>query len=94
MNTKEFWQSEVIHLLKKLISTPSMSREEEQTGGLIESFLRTHGCSAHRKKHNIWARNRYFDENKPVLLLNSHHDTVKPNQGYTKRRYRVVMASN
>lgn len=91
MNTKEFYQSEVIDLLKKLISTPSMSREEEQTGNLIESFLHTHGCSTRRKKHNIWAKNRYYDENKPVLLLNSHHDTVKPNQGYTRDPFNPVI---
>lgn len=91
MNTKEFYQLEVIDLLKKLISTPSPSREEEQTGDLIESFLHTHGCSAHRIKNNIWAKNRYFDEKKPILLLNSHHDTVKPNQGYTRDPFNPVI---
>ena len=33
--------------------------------------------------NNIWATNKYFDEGKPTILLNSHHDTVKPNKGYT-----------
>ena len=37
----------------------------------------------HQDKNNIWAYNLHFNEALPTLLLNSHHDTVKPNQGYT-----------
>ena len=37
-----------------------------------------------RKKNNVFVFNRYFDASKPTLLLNSHHDTVKPNSAYTK----------
>ncbi|MFM7155984.1 MAG: M20 family metallo-hydrolase [Bacteroidota bacterium] len=84
MKTKEYYSTEAIRLLGELVSTPSLSREEENTGNLIESFLRTHGCITNRNRNNIWARNRHFDREKPVLLLNSHHDTVKPNQGYTR----------
>ncbi len=29
------------------------------------------------------AVNKHFDAAKPTILLNSHHDTVKPNKGYT-----------
>jgi acetylornithine deacetylase len=34
--------------------------------------------------NNVWACNKHFDPAKPTLLLNSHHDTVKPNAGYTR----------
>ncbi len=40
-----------------------------------------------RDHHNIWAKNEYFDASKPTILLNSHHDTVKPNKGYTRDPY-------
>jgi len=42
------------------------------------------GIKTHRKLNNIWARNEHFDASKPTILLNSHHDTVKPNSGYTR----------
>jgi acetylornithine deacetylase len=71
-------------LLRKLISTPSFSGEEDQTGDAIEAFLQGFGVETHRQYNNIYAFNKHFDERKPTLLLNSHHDTVKPNSAYTK----------
>ncbi|HLP95485.1 MAG TPA: M20 family metallo-hydrolase [Saprospiraceae bacterium] len=76
--------SDITALLQKLIATPSFSKEEDKTGDLLEQFLRERGAEPHRKKHNVWVRNKYFTPGKPTLLLNSHHDTVKPNQGYTR----------
>lgn len=73
-----------IALLKKLISTPSFSREEDGTAQIIESFLKEKGIETDRRQNNIWAYNRHFDRRKPTILINSHHDTVKPNSGYTK----------
>lgn len=78
---------EVFELLKNLIATQSFSREEDKTGDLLEQFLQKHGVSTQRKKHNIWAKNLHFDPKKPVILLNSHHDTVYPNQGYTRNPF-------
>ncbi|KAB7732748.1 M20/M25/M40 family metallo-hydrolase [Rudanella paleaurantiibacter] len=72
-----------ISLLKQLIATPSFSREEDKTALLIEQFLTDQSIPFRRKKNNIWAYNRYFDPAKPTLLLNSHHDTVKPNPSWT-----------
>lgn len=70
-------------LLKGLIATASFSREEEGTATLIEKFLKDQGVKTHRYLNNIFAVSRHFDPKKPTLLLNSHHDTVKPNKGYT-----------
>ena len=81
--TKEQLQENAIGLLKQLIATPSFSKDEAQTAAIIESFLKRHGCQTNRHLNNIWARTKYFDHNKPTILLNSHHDTVKPNKGYT-----------
>ena len=74
---------EAIELLKHLIATPSLSREEDKTATVIESFLESHGVKVNRHLNNIWACNQLYDEKKPGILLNSHHDTVKPNRGYT-----------
>ncbi len=73
-----------ITLLKNLIETPSFSTEEEKTAILIEQFLTNYKIPFKRQGNNIYAFNKYFDPKKPNLLLNSHHDTVKPNSGYTR----------
>lgn len=74
---------EATDLLRRLIATPSFSREEEHTALLIEAFFAQHEIPFQRKGNNLWATNRYFDPAKPTLLLNSHHDTVRPNKSWT-----------
>jgi acetylornithine deacetylase len=37
-----------------------------------------------RHLNNVWCVNRHFDSARPSILLNSHHDTVKPNSNYTR----------
>ena len=76
-------QANAIDLLKQLIATPSFSKEEDNSSALIKSFLETQKVKAEQNLYNIWAKNKYFDATKPTILLNSHHDTVKPNKGYT-----------
>ena len=72
-----------LNLLKQLIATPSFSKEEENTAAIIESFLQSAGVTTNRFLNNVWAVNRWFDQTKPTILLNSHHDTVRPNKAYT-----------
>ncbi|MBI1782447.1 MAG: M20 family metallo-hydrolase [Sphingobacteriales bacterium] len=76
-------QSSAISLLKELIATPSFSKEEDQTAGIICRFLGERGIAHYRSGNNVWAKNKFYDSAKPTILLNSHHDTVKPNKGYT-----------
>lgn len=76
-------QQQAVQLLKELIRIPSFSREEDQTASLLEKFLAERNIAARRYLNNVWAVNKLFDPAKPSLLLNSHHDTVKPNAGYT-----------
>lgn len=73
-----------IALLQDLIATSSFSREEEQTAAVIDHFLKEAGVATHRKGNNVWAFNRHYDTAKPNVLLNSHHDTVKPVKGWTR----------
>ena len=79
---EDYYQS-ALALLKALIRTPSFSKEEAQTGDLLSDKLEAQGIYFERKHHNLWMQNKYFHVDKPTLLLNSHHDTVKPNEGYT-----------
>lgn len=83
----ETLQKDSLELLKNLISIQSFSKEEDKTADLIGQFLQERGIKIHRKLNNIWAYNQHFDANKPTVLLNSHHDTVKPNSGYTRDPY-------
>lgn len=73
-----------INLLKSLISVPSLSRNEEQATAIIRQFLKDQNIEFQTKMNNTWTRNLYWDEEKPVILLNSHIDTVKPASGYTR----------
>jgi acetylornithine deacetylase len=82
-DTKTLYQ-QAVSLLQQLIAIPSFSREEGRTADLIEQFLKKQGIATHRKLNNIWMWNKHFDASKPTILLNSHHDTVKPNAGYTR----------
>ena len=78
---------EAVALLKQLIGTSSFSKEEAQTASLLTVFLGTNHITHSRADNNVWALNQYFDEKKPVILLNSHHDTVKPNPAYTRNPF-------
>lgn len=82
--TKDILAEEALQLLQQLIAIPSFSEEEDETALAIETWLKKFGVATQRQYNNIYAFNKYFDEAKPTLLLNSHHDTVKPNSGYTK----------
>jgi acetylornithine deacetylase len=75
---------EALVLLKNLISIPSFSREENETASLLQKFLEKHGVTTHRELNNVWAFNLNYNPELPTVLLNSHHDTVKPNIGWTK----------
>ena len=74
---------EAVELLKSLISTQSYSREEDDTFKVLKSFFDSKNIETQSLKNNLWAVNKYYDDAKPTILLNSHHDTVKPNNGYT-----------
>ena len=76
-----------ISLLQDLIRLESFSGKEEKTAARLEQWFKNYNIPFQRKDHNIWATNKHFDSKKPTLLLNSHHDTVMPNHGYTRDPY-------
>ena len=83
-------QAEALDVLKQLIATPSFSREEDGTATLLQQYLQSKGCTVHRQHNNVWTTNLHFEESKPTLLFNSHHDTVKPNPHYTLHPYQPI----
>jgi acetylornithine deacetylase len=91
MKTQNEVTVEAIEVLKKLIETPSFSSEEDKTAAHLEDWFFQNNIPYKRNVHNVWAINNYFDQSKPTLLLNSHHDTVKPNNGYTKDPFKAIV---
>ncbi|WP_430909189.1 M20 family metallo-hydrolase [Maribacter sp. 2-571] len=73
-----------LSLLKTLISIQSFSSEEDKTADAIGNWLRDFDIPFERVHNNIIAKNKHWQDDRPTLLLNSHHDTVKPNKAYTK----------
>jgi len=73
-----------IALLHDLIAIQSFSSEEDKTAARIGQWFNEHNIPFQQQDYNVYAMNKGFDKNKPTLLLNSHHDTVKPNSAYTK----------
>ncbi|MEM8969766.1 MAG: M20 family metallo-hydrolase [Bacteroidota bacterium] len=73
-----------VQLLQELIATQSFSREEEKTADIIATYLESEGKETHRLHNNVWVRSQDFRDDWPTLLLNSHHDTVKPGDSWTR----------
>lgn len=76
--------AKAVKLLTELIKIPSFSKEEDRTAAALKEFFEREGIAVHRIGNNVWAKNKHFSPNKPTVLLNSHHDTVRSNSGYTR----------
>lgn len=83
-----------VDLLVRLIQTPSFSREEAGTAPLIAEFLAAHGAVPQRRGNNVWATAPNSDPRKPTLLLNSHHDTVRPGAAWTQPPFEATRAGD
>ena len=78
MMTQEQYVSDAVELLKKLIATPSVSRNEKDAADIMEQTVRSYGFEPQREANNLWIIDPHYDESRPTLLLNAHIDTVKP----------------
>ncbi|BBE16733.1 acetylornithine deacetylase [Aquipluma nitroreducens] len=76
-----------INLLKSLISVSSLSRNEQDAAQIIRNFFTESKVRFDSKVNNTWVRNQFWKEGLPVVLLNSHIDTVKPASGYTRNPF-------
>lgn len=88
-NIRELTDDAII-LLKNLIQVPSFSKEERHIALLIAHFLESKGVEVHQKDYNLWAVAQNHPENAPTLLLNSHHDTVKPSLGWDTDPFKPI----
>jgi acetylornithine deacetylase len=75
---------EAIELLQKLIQTSSLSKHEDETAVILKKYIEKYCDNAQSLQNNVWVKNKHFDESKPTILLNSHHDTVPANKAYTR----------
>ena len=84
---QEEYVSDAVDLLKKLIATPSVSRNEKEAADIMEQAIRKYGFEPHREANNIWIIDPHYDESRPTLLLNAHIDTVKPVASWTRNPF-------
>lgn len=78
---------EAVELLKKLIATPSISRDETAAADVLEAYMKEKGLNPQRHGNNVWCPAHALGEDchaakKQVVLLNAHIDTVKPVAGW------------
>ena len=85
MNKQQFTQ-EAVELLKRLISTPSISRDEQAASDILADFIGECGLPVQRIGNNILVQET-LDPQKPTLLLNAHIDTVKPVATWTRNPF-------
>lgn len=76
--------ADAVLLLKRLIATESISRQETRAADLMAQALRSYGLEPHREANNVWAISPLYDESRPTLLLNAHLDTVRPVSSWTR----------
>lgn len=76
--TQEQYVIDAVQLLKKLIATPSVSRNEKDAADIMEQTIRSYGFEPQREANNLWIIDPHYDESRPTLLFNAHIDTVKP----------------
>ena len=94
MMTQEQFTNDAVELLKKLIATPSVSRNEKDAADIMEQTIRSYGFEPQREANNIWVIDPHFDESKPTLLLNAHIDTVKPVDSWQRHPYAPTIEGN
>ena len=74
--------NDAVDLLKRLIATPSVSRDEAAAADVMEGYMQEKGLSPQRSGNNLWCMSDGFDAENPTILLNAHIDTVKPVAGW------------
>ena len=69
---------DAVDLLKQLIATPSVSRDEAKAADILVETISAYGFTPVREGNNVWIMDPQYDKGRPTLLLNAHIDTVKP----------------
>lgn len=82
--------SESVELLKAMIEISSFSREEKEVADYLEAKFSDWGLKPSRIGNNLWMCNQDWSDDKPVILLNSHIDTVRPTGGWIYDPFKAV----
>ena len=85
---------QAVDLLKILISTPSISRDESAVADKLQLYMERSaplGCIVHRHLNNIWCIAPGYNALRPTLLLDAHIDTVKPVSAWTKSPFTPII---
>ena len=91
MEYKESY-TDAIDLLKRLISTPSVSRQEQDAADVLSDYIKQYEhFTIHREGNNLWIMDPHYDKQRPTLLLNAHIDTVKPVDSWERNPFMPVV---
>ena len=88
--TYEEYTQEAVELLSRLISTPSVSRNETEAADILADFIEKCGLPCQRIGNNLLVQDNIQKE-KPTLLLNAHIDTVKPVTSWTRDPFKPTI---
>ena len=83
MNMNDY-VADAVHLLKRLIETPSVSRDEARAADVLAEHLNLWGLPFGREGNNLWVGCPDWDNQRPTVMLNAHIDTVKPVSTWTR----------
>ena len=78
------YTDDAVSLLKELIATPSVSRDETAAADLLARYMEGYGLKYEREGNNIWTVCSDFNPDRETILLNAHIDTVKPVDSWTR----------
>lgn len=84
---QEDYVNDAIELLRQLIATPSVSRDEKAAADIMQKQMTAYGLAPRREGNNVWALSPDWDDSKPTVLLNAHIDTVKPVASWTRNPF-------
>ena len=82
---------DAVTLLKALIATPSVSRQEERAADLLTRYLDNWGLPYGREGNNVWIGCPDWSNDRKTVMLNAHIDTVKPVETWTRNPYEPTL---
>lgn len=81
---------EAVELLKQLVQTPRISREETAAADLLQQQMQRWGLQPQREANNLWSVAPDYNPERKTLLLNAHIDTVRPVEGWQHSPHQAV----
>jgi acetylornithine deacetylase len=87
MEHANLFLNDAVELLKVLIETPSVSRNEDNAANLMAGYLDKWHLPYGREGNNLWVGCPDWQNNRPTVMLNAHIDTVKPVSTWTRDPY-------